>query len=92
MVLGVLPARAADSACLSCTGASEQTGRGVDWLRQGKSSNVTIRRVRLPFQEKVMPFTVEAIYENGVLKPAQQLALREQQKVRLTIETIPGGP
>ena len=33
-----------------------------------------------------MPLTVEAIYENGVLKPAQPLPLKEHEKVRLTIE------
>ena len=34
-----------------------------------------------------MTITVEAIYENGVLKPAQPLPLQEQQRVRLTVET-----
>jgi predicted DNA-binding antitoxin AbrB/MazE fold protein len=34
-----------------------------------------------------MPITVEAVYENGVLKPAQPLPLKEQEKVRLTIES-----
>jgi predicted DNA-binding antitoxin AbrB/MazE fold protein len=33
-----------------------------------------------------MPLTVEATYENGVLKPAEPLPLQERQKVRLTIE------
>ncbi len=32
-----------------------------------------------------MPLTVEAIYENGVFKPAQPLPLREQERVRLVI-------
>jgi predicted DNA-binding antitoxin AbrB/MazE fold protein len=32
-----------------------------------------------------MPLTVEAIYENGVLKPTQPLPLQEQQRVRLII-------
>jgi predicted DNA-binding antitoxin AbrB/MazE fold protein len=32
-----------------------------------------------------MPLSVEAIYENGVLKPVQPLPLQEQQKVRLVI-------
>jgi predicted DNA-binding antitoxin AbrB/MazE fold protein len=30
--------------------------------------------------------TVEAVYENGVLKPTQPLALQEQQRVRVTID------
>ncbi len=34
-----------------------------------------------------MPLTVEAIYENGVLKPTGPLPLKEHQKVRLTIES-----
>ncbi len=33
-----------------------------------------------------MPLTVEAIYENGVLKPAQPLPLKEHEKVRVTVE------
>jgi predicted DNA-binding antitoxin AbrB/MazE fold protein len=34
-----------------------------------------------------MPLTIEAVYENGVLKPAQALPLKERQKVRVTIDT-----
>ncbi len=33
-----------------------------------------------------MPLTVEAIHENGVLKPAQPLPLKEHETVRVTIE------
>ncbi len=33
-----------------------------------------------------MTFTVEAIYENGVLKPAQPLPLKEHETVRINIE------
>jgi predicted DNA-binding antitoxin AbrB/MazE fold protein len=33
-----------------------------------------------------MPLTVEAVYENGVLKPTQALPLKEHEKVQLTIE------
>jgi predicted DNA-binding antitoxin AbrB/MazE fold protein len=33
-----------------------------------------------------MAITVEAVYENGVLKPAQPLPLTEHAKVRVTIE------
>jgi predicted DNA-binding antitoxin AbrB/MazE fold protein len=32
-----------------------------------------------------MPLTVEAIYENGVLKPSQPLPLQEHEKVSITI-------
>lgn len=34
-----------------------------------------------------MAITVEATYENGVLKPAQPLPLREHESVELTIRT-----
>jgi predicted DNA-binding antitoxin AbrB/MazE fold protein len=34
-----------------------------------------------------MPITVEAIYEDGVLKPSQPIALKEHEKVRLTVHT-----
>ena len=33
-----------------------------------------------------MAFTIEAVYENGVLKPAQPLPLKEHEKVRITVE------
>jgi predicted DNA-binding antitoxin AbrB/MazE fold protein len=32
-----------------------------------------------------MPLTVEAIYENGVLKPVEPLPLQEREKVRVTV-------
>lgn len=32
-----------------------------------------------------MAITVEAVYENGVLKPARALPLQEHQKVLLTV-------
>jgi predicted DNA-binding antitoxin AbrB/MazE fold protein len=34
-----------------------------------------------------MILTVEAIYENGVLKPAQPLPLQEHEKVAITIRS-----
>jgi predicted DNA-binding antitoxin AbrB/MazE fold protein len=34
-----------------------------------------------------MPITVEATYENGILRPAQPLPLKEQQTVRITVHT-----
>jgi predicted DNA-binding antitoxin AbrB/MazE fold protein len=33
-----------------------------------------------------MALTIEATYENGVLKPVQPLPLQEHEKVRLSIE------
>ena len=35
-----------------------------------------------------MTLTIEATYENGVLKPTQPLPLREQEKVRLQLDTM----
>jgi predicted DNA-binding antitoxin AbrB/MazE fold protein len=34
-----------------------------------------------------MPLIVEAIYENGVLKPTEPLPLKEKERVRLSIHT-----
>jgi predicted DNA-binding antitoxin AbrB/MazE fold protein len=33
-----------------------------------------------------MPLTVDAIYENGVLKPAEPLPLKEHAKVTITVQ------
>jgi predicted DNA-binding antitoxin AbrB/MazE fold protein len=33
-----------------------------------------------------MALTFEAVYENGVLKPAEPLPLKEHEKVRVTVE------
>ncbi len=33
-----------------------------------------------------MPMTIEAIYEDGVLKPSRPLPLEEHETVRITIE------
>jgi predicted DNA-binding antitoxin AbrB/MazE fold protein len=35
-----------------------------------------------------MAFTVEAVYENGVLKPAQPLPFQEHEKVRVTVQPM----
>lgn len=37
-----------------------------------------------------MAITVDAVYEGGVLKPAQPLPFKEHEKVRITVEA-PGG-
>jgi predicted DNA-binding antitoxin AbrB/MazE fold protein len=34
-----------------------------------------------------MAITIEAIYENGVLKPTQPLPLKEQERVQITIQS-----
>ncbi len=36
--------------------------------------------------------TVEAVYSSGVFKPLGEVALAENQRVRLTIETHEGSP
>ena len=36
-----------------------------------------------------MAITVEAVYENGVLKPVQPLLLQEHQRVQVTVHTPP---
>jgi len=33
-----------------------------------------------------MVLTIEAVYENGVLKPAQALPFREHEKVQVTVQ------
>jgi predicted DNA-binding antitoxin AbrB/MazE fold protein len=39
-----------------------------------------------------MTQSTEAVYVNGVLKPARDLGLREQQRVRLIIEPLDERP
>jgi len=34
-----------------------------------------------------MPITIEAVYENGVLRPEKPLPLQEREKVRVTVHT-----
>lgn len=36
-----------------------------------------------------MTITVEAVYENGVLKPVEPLPLKEQQRVQVTVQPSP---
>jgi predicted DNA-binding antitoxin AbrB/MazE fold protein len=38
--------------------------------------------------EPAMPITIEAVYENGILKPKQPLALAEGTEVRLSVTPI----
>jgi predicted DNA-binding antitoxin AbrB/MazE fold protein len=35
-----------------------------------------------------MPITIEAVYEDGVLKPVQPLPLREHEKVQITVNPV----
>ena len=36
------------------------------------------------------PLTVEAVYQNGMIKPLTDLHLRENERIRLRIERCPG--
>jgi predicted DNA-binding antitoxin AbrB/MazE fold protein len=36
-----------------------------------------------------MAITIEAVYENGVLKPAQPLPFKEREKVQITVMSAP---
>jgi predicted DNA-binding antitoxin AbrB/MazE fold protein len=38
-----------------------------------------------------MSITVEAVYENGVLKPTQPLPLKEHARVTITIQPLTGA-
>jgi predicted DNA-binding antitoxin AbrB/MazE fold protein len=38
-------------------------------------------------EKQPMTLTVEAVYENGVLKPAEPLPLKEHERVRVTLES-----
>jgi predicted DNA-binding antitoxin AbrB/MazE fold protein len=46
----------------------------------------SISATRIPHGVQVMSITVEAVYENGVLKPAAPLPFKESEKVRVTVE------
>lgn len=37
-----------------------------------------------------MSITIEAVYENGVLKPVRALPFLERQKVQITVKAVPG--
>jgi predicted DNA-binding antitoxin AbrB/MazE fold protein len=39
-----------------------------------------------------MAITVEAVYENGVLRPAQPLPLNEHEKVTITVQPVRPPP
>src|SRR5712692_3133007 len=45
------------------------------------------RKVNLVWSDRMAQLT-EAIYTHGVLKPVEELALREDQRVRLVVEPL----
>src|SRR5437870_1748460 len=52
----------------------------------GRKSRKSIFTTQPACYNPLMTITIEAIYENGVLKPAQPLPLQDHEKVRITIE------
>lgn len=51
-----------------------------------------MRRKRIPSSligDQAMSLMIEAIYENGILKPTQPLPLKEHEKVRLAVLRAP---
>ena len=36
----------------------------------------------------MMPLTIEATYENGMLRPTQPLPLKEREKVQITVQPV----
>jgi predicted DNA-binding antitoxin AbrB/MazE fold protein len=50
---------------------------------------VTISSGQEGLEGAIMSITVEAVYENGVLKPSRLLPLKEHEKVRITIANRP---
>jgi predicted DNA-binding antitoxin AbrB/MazE fold protein len=49
---------------------------------------IGVQLAALLVPESSMTQRIEAIYTDGVLKPVSELALRDNQRVRLTVETI----
>jgi predicted DNA-binding antitoxin AbrB/MazE fold protein len=58
-------------------------------FRRGGGGDILPQAIVSSYGVKTMTLTVEAIYENGVLKPALPLPLKERDRVQLTIETPP---
>lgn len=42
--------------------------------------------------EHTMTQSTEAVFSNGVLRPTRELGLRDQQRVRLIVETLDDAP
>src|SRR5216684_2340796 len=66
--------------------------RETDGRERKRGWSIRLRRCpigrSLGFLERSMTQTIEAIYTDGVLKPTAELPLRDNQRVRLTVETI----
>ena len=55
--------------------------------RVSDSETICYNQAIFSFGGEPMTLTVEATYENGVLKPAKPLPLKNQEKVRITLTT-----
>ncbi len=64
---------------------SHARGRpSVHWLARVEWAD---RCCPFPQGKSIMAITIEATYENGMLKPAEPLPLKEFEKVRVTVHT-----
>jgi hypothetical protein len=75
-------------AALFLNSGSELTRLGLDRTRRYTD---IVRRYEIAFGEPAMTLTIDAIYENGVLRPAQALPLKEREKVAIVIHAPAGG-
>jgi predicted DNA-binding antitoxin AbrB/MazE fold protein len=57
--------------------------RGVSWAAPAVYYS---GRIAFFLGAEIMALTIDAVYENGVLKPSQPLPLKEHEKVRITVE------
>ena len=56
-------------------------------FRPGGAGGILQLVSRFLSRATMMTLTIEATYENGVLKPAQPLPLKEQERVQITVHT-----
>ena len=65
------------------------SGAAPGWNTAGVGRSCVERATRRTLDvEQPMTQKVEAIYTDGVLKPTRELSLKDNQRVRLTVETI----
>src|SRR5438552_2858558 len=59
----------------------------IDSAERSRHDCRAVQSILFPLGVQDMPITVEAVYENGVLKLVQPLPLKEHEKVRVTIQS-----
>jgi predicted DNA-binding antitoxin AbrB/MazE fold protein len=79
--------RGEDSPAAFLHSCRSQAAAAVSVKRRRWYTTFNNRSAFLPGAE-AMAITVEAIYENGVLKPAEPLPLKEHEKVCITIRPL----